>query len=180
MKGTEMQIAKKLDRGIQEVPEEDRARIEMAVASIAAIFDFLRDFGYSLEKVEMSNNLLKYQTSVVWRNPRIEREVSVSYLPYDYEGQESNTLNVSIVKLSSTRKGNDVFDASEQFMNLRMYLESKCPDFDTSVLSSLNYEGGLEERVKKVLRAYAYYMQDVAENILRGEDWETGHFHSWH
>ena len=180
---TDVRTAEVLEKVVEEVPQgEDRARIETVIRSVVATFGFLSDFGYEMEEIDISSSELhKYQTSFSWCFDRANREVSISYSPFDYEGRRCNTLHISIVKTSDADKGGkSEFEATDDYMNLRMYVESKCPDFDKRVLEVSNYEGSFAERVEKTLRAYAYYMQDVAEDVIRGEYWESGHFHHWH
>ena len=171
-----------MDEVIEGLPDQVRRRVETVIEAVQSVFSFLAVFGYALDRVELpENELHKYWTNIILVSNQAGRGITFSYFPYDHKGQASDGIGVSITRTHASDTGDEGdFNVYKDYMEFVLYVKKKRPQADETVFDTEHYEGPFAERVHKVLAAYAYYMKEVADDVIKGEYWEAGHFHDWH
>jgi hypothetical protein len=158
------------------IPIAVRRKIREFADSVEQSFAFLKQLSYDGPKVStLESEVLPYWTEAEYRSSAARRSVCIDLIPALKDGRKPSRDAVSLA-IWRLGRGDD---AVEDQLVFDLYLKEHCPTFDLRRLEIGGGRSAFKARLESVLETYATLLKREVPDILSGDRWEEGFFHSW-
>ncbi|MDR2131281.1 MAG: hypothetical protein LBP56_09010 [Odoribacteraceae bacterium] len=121
---------------------------------------YLEKYGYEFSEKEIEDDELK-SLQLVFINNKINRSLTISYLPFNIRGETSERVIVFIARTNV----NGVYSLKDIFNHDNI-------SFDSDRFCLLNYAGSFEEQLEQACKYYIALFDDYLQEWIKGEKWE--------